>query len=543
MLLETEVQKPTTAGLDIRALLREHEGHNYELHHEHVNPANVRTLKTIGFDRCYTRAEGPYLWDVEGIQYLDMLSGYGVFGLGRNHPEIRRVLTEFLGLNYPSLVKMEAPLLSGLLAAELKKRMPNQLDTVFFTNSGAEGIETALKYAKCATGRPAILYCQKAFHGLTYAALSVNGDENFREGFTPFMPDCRQIPFNDLESLERELGKRDVAAFVVEPIQGKGVNIPAPGYLREAARLCRQHGTIFIADEVQSGMGRTGRFLAIEHDGDVDPDIVVLAKTLSGGFVPVGAVLCKKWIHEKVFSSMQRSVVHSSTFSQGSFAMVAGLAALDVLDREQLIPNAERMGNRIGEALRAMIPRFEFLKDVRWRGLMIGIEFGPPKSLGLKTAWALMHKMDKSLFPQAAIIPLLDKHHIITQVAGHNVDVIKLLPPLDHQRSRCGVVPRSVRGRARATAQVPRSGLGRGQRHRTDGVDPARTLRGWVWGLGSGDTTQASVWAGCNFELRRGRWRFRQQPGNDDQQHHDHQRENAPKHHAALAGNFMFAPR
>jgi ornithine--oxo-acid transaminase len=359
-----------------------------------------------------------------------MLSGYGVFGLGRNHPEIRRVLTEFLGLNYPSLVKMEAPLLSGLLAAELKKRMPNQLDTVFFTNSGAEGIETALKYAKCATGRPAILYCQKAFHGLTYAALSVNGDENFRAGFTPFLPDCRQIPFNDLASLERELGKKDVAAFVVEPIQGKGVNIPSPGYLRAAARLCRQHGAIFIADEVQSGMGRTGRFLAIEHDGDVDPDIVVLAKTLSGGFVPVGAVLCKKWIHEKVFSSMQRSVVHSSTFSQGSFAMVAGLAALDVLDRQQLIPNAERMGNRIGEGLRAMIPRFEFLKAVRWRGLMIGIEFGPPKSLGLKTAWALMHKMDKSLFPQAAIIPLLDKHHIITQVAGHNVDVIKLLPPL-----------------------------------------------------------------------------------------------------------------
>jgi ornithine--oxo-acid transaminase len=359
-----------------------------------------------------------------------MLSGYGVFGLGRNHPEIRRVLTEFLGLNYPSLVKMEAPLLSGLLAAELKKRMPNQLDMVFFTNSGAEGIETAIKYAKCATGRPAILYCQKAFHGLTNAALSVNGDENFREGFAPFLPDCRQIPFNDLEALERELGKRDVAAFVVEPVQGKGVNIPAPVYLREAARLCRQHGAIFIADEVQSGMGRTGRFLALEHDGDVDPDIVVLAKTLSGGFVPVGAVLCKKWIHEKVFSSMQRSVVHSSTFSQGSFAMAAGLAALDVLDRQQLILNAERMGNRIGEGLRAMIPRFEFLKDVRWRGLMIGIEFGPPKSLGLKTAWALMHKMDKSLFPQAAIIPLLDKHHIITQVAGHNVDVIKLLPPL-----------------------------------------------------------------------------------------------------------------
>jgi ornithine--oxo-acid transaminase len=430
MLLDTDVQKPPTTGLDIRALLSEYEGQNYELHSQHVNPANARTLKTIGFDRCYVRAEGPYLWDVQGTRYLDLLSGYGVFGLGRNHPEVRRVLTEFLELEYPSLVKMEAPLLSGLLAAELKKRMPNQLDMVFFTNSGAEGVETALKYAKCATGKPALLHCQKAFHGLSYGALSVNGDESFREGFAPFLPECRAIPFNDLEALEQELHQGDVAGFVVEPVQGKGVNLPSPGYLREAARLCRKHGALFIADEVQSGMGRTGRFLAIEHDGDVDPDIVVVAKTLSGGFVPVGAVLCKKWIHEKVFSSMNRSVVHSSTFSQGSFAMVAGLVALDVLDRQQLIANAERMGNRIGEALRAMIPRFEFLKDVRWRGLMVAIEFGPPKSLGLKTAWALMHKMDKSLFPQAAIIPLLDKHHIITQVAGHHIDVIKLLPPL-----------------------------------------------------------------------------------------------------------------
>lgn len=420
----------TAPGLDIRALLTKHAGRNYELQAAHINPANVRTLKTIGFDRCYVRAEGPYLWDTEGTKYLDLLSGYGVFGLGRNHPEVRRVLTEFLDLNYPSLVKMEAPLLSGLLAEELKKRMPNQLDMVFFTNSGAEGMETALKYARCATGKPAIIHCAKAFHGLSYGSLSINGDESFREGFAPFLPDCRKIPFNDLAALEQELQKKDVAAFVVEPVQGKGVNLPAPGYLRDAAALCRKYGALFVDDEVQSGMGRTGRFLAIEHDGDVDPDIVVLAKTLSGGFVPVGAVLCKKWIHDKVFSSMQRSVVHSSTFSQGSFAMVAGLAALDVLDREALIPHAERMGNLIGKGVRAMIPRFEFLKEIRWRGLMLGIEFGSPRSLTLKAAWSLMHTMDKSLFPQAAIIPLLNKHHIITQVAGHHIDVIKLLPPL-----------------------------------------------------------------------------------------------------------------
>ena len=417
--------------LDIAGLLKQHAGRNYELQSEHVNPANVRALKTIGFDRCYVRAEGPYLWDVKGEKYLDMLGGYGVFGLGRNHPDVRRVLIDFLNADYPSLVKLEAPLLAGLLAAELKKRMPNQLDMVFFTNSGAEGVETALKYARCATGKSAVIHCKKSFHGLTYGALSINGDDNFREGFEPFLPHCRAIPFNDLAALEAELQKGDVAAFIVEPVQGKGVNLAAPGYLLEAQRLCRKHGALFVADEVQSGMGRTGKFLAIEHDGpDVDPDIVILAKTLSGGFVPVGAVLCKKWIHEKVFSSMQRSVVHSSTFSQGSFAMAAGLAALDVLDRHQLIANAARMGDFIGNGLRAMQPRFEFLKEIRWRGLMTGIEFGPPKSLGLKMAWTMCHTLDKSLFPQAAIIPLMDKHRIITQVAGHAIDVIKLLPPL-----------------------------------------------------------------------------------------------------------------
>src|ERR1700756_3000787 len=359
-----------SAGLDIIQLMEDHAGENYELHQRHINPANVRTLHTIGFDRCYVRAEGPYLWDIEGTKYLDMLSGYGVFGLGRNHPEVRRVLVDFLNADYPSLVKMEAPLLSGLLAQELKKRMPNQLDMVFFTNSGTEGVETAIKYARCATGKPAIIHCYKAFHGLTYGSLSLNGDESFREGFAPFLPDCRAIPFNDLDALERELRRGDVAAFIVEPVQGKGVNIPSPGYLKESAALCRKHGALFIDDEVQSGMGRTGKFLAIEHDGDVDPDIVILSKTLSGGFVPVGAVLCKKWIHEKVFSSMQRSVVHSSTFSQGSLALAAGLAALDVINRECLVARATQIGNAIGGGLRAMMPKYEFLKDVRWRGAM-----------------------------------------------------------------------------------------------------------------------------------------------------------------------------
>ena len=154
---------------------------------------------------------------------------------------------------------MEAPLLSGLLAAELKKRMPNDLDMVFFTNSGAEGVETAIKYAKCATGKSAIIYCKKSFHGLSSGALSINGDDNFREGFGPFLPDCHPIPFNDFEALEKALKKGDVAAFVVEPIQGKGVNLPAPGYLLAAQQLCRKHGALFIDDEVQIRHGAHGK--------------------------------------------------------------------------------------------------------------------------------------------------------------------------------------------------------------------------------------------------------------------------------------------
>lgn len=415
---------------DLAALLQQYHGRNYDLHEQHVNPQFAKVLRTIGFDRCYVRGLGPHLWDVHGTRYLDLLSGYGMFSLGRNHPAVIRALEDFLHAEQASLVQLEAPLLSGVLAQELKKRMPCPLDIVYFTNSGTEGVETAIKFARCATGRPAILHCRKAFHGLTNGSLALNGDEIFRDGFGPFLPETRMIPFNDLAALEQGLAKGDVAAFVVEPVQGKGVNIPAPGYLREAARLCRRAGALFVADEVQTGLGRTGKFLAIEHDGGVEPDIVVLSKALSGGFVPVGAVLTRRAIYDKVFSSMDRAVVHSSTFGQGAMAMVAGLATLAVLDDEGLVARAERTGALIGEGLRALMPRYEFIKDVRWRGLMIGIEFGSPSSLGLKAAWALAHKMDKSLFPQAVTMPLLDDHHILTQVAGHAIDVIKLLPPL-----------------------------------------------------------------------------------------------------------------
>ncbi|QPC44412.1 aspartate aminotransferase family protein [Kaustia mangrovi] len=423
---------------DITTLMAEHQGRNYALHEAHVNPRFAKVLKLIGFDRCYVRASGPHLWDDHGRQYLDMLAGYGVFHAGRNHPEIRRALTEFMAADYPSLVQMEAPLLSGVLAEELKARVGYGLDTVYFTSTGAEGNETAIKFARCATGKSHILFASSAFHGLTNGALSVNGGQDFRAGFDPLLPDTGMVPFGDAAALEQALRAGNVAAFIVEPVQGKGVNIPPDGYLAEASRLCRKYGALFVADEVQCGMGRTGRFLAIHHEEGAEPDIVVLSKALSGGYVPVGAVLTRREIYDKVFSTLDRAVVHSSTFGQGSLAMVAGLASLAVLDDERLMENATRMGDILGRGLAEMAGRYEFIHDVRWRGLMLAIEFGRPKSFSLKTGWSTITRLNPDLFCQGVTIPLLEDHGILTQVAGHHLTTIKLIPPLVIDESDVG---------------------------------------------------------------------------------------------------------
>jgi len=304
------------------------------------------------------------------------------------------------------------------------------LDHVFFTNSGTEGVEAAIKFAKCATGRPGLLYARQAFHGLSSGSVSLNGCESFRAGFAPFLPGCRMVEFNDLSSLEAELALGDIAAFIIEPIQGKGVNLHSPNYLAEASRLCRKHGTLLVCDEVQTGVGRTGTFLAIDQEQGVEPDMVILSKALSGGQVPVGAVLVRGGVWKATFSSLDRAIVHSSTFYMGTLAMVAGLSVLHAYDACDAAGNARRMGAKLMDGLRAMQPRFEMLKAIRGRGLMIGVEFGQPKSLALRASWAATHAMDRNLFAQSAIVPLMEDHRILCQVAGHNLDVVKLIPPL-----------------------------------------------------------------------------------------------------------------
>ncbi len=417
-------------SFSIAELFTQHSQEKFALHEQYLNNQMVRVLQTIGYDRNYSKAIGQYLYDQDNKEYLDCLSGFGVFAVGRNHPTVISALQETLTLELPNLVQMDVSLLSGLLAKKILATTPDNLNKMFFCNSGTESVEAAIKFARYTTKREKIVYCEHGYHGLTMGALSLVGDEIFREGFTPLLPSCHAVPFNDLDALETALHNQDVAAFIVEPIQGKGVNLPDDNYLPEVERLCKKYGTLFVADEVQTGIGRTGKFWAIDH-WNVKPDMICMAKALSGGFVPVGGVAMTNKIMDTVFNRMDRAVVHGSTFSKNNMAMAAGLATLQVLEDEKLIENCARVGEDIISSLNALSPQYEFLKEARGKGLMIAIEFEAPKSLTLKTAWAMLEAANKGLFCQMVTIPLFKQQRLLTQVAGHGMNVVKLLPPLN----------------------------------------------------------------------------------------------------------------
>ncbi|MHB1486697.1 MAG: aspartate aminotransferase family protein [Acidimicrobiales bacterium] len=416
-------------AFDLAAVLADHHGENFSLQSRVMNPQLAKVLTTLGFDRFYVRGEGSYLIDDRGDRYLDFLSGFGVFALGRNHPAIKDALHQALDADLPNLVQLDCALLPGLLAEALVAKAHPGIERVFFTNSGAEAVETAIKFARSATRRSRILYCSHAFHGLSNGALSLNGGEEFRKGFGPLLPQCDEIPFGDLDALARELSRGDVAALVIEPIQGKGVYLAPDAFWPAAQALCRQHGALLTIDEVQTGLGRTGRFFCHQHWG-LEPDIITVSKALSGGYVPVGAVLSSAEVFDAVYSSMDRAVVHSSTFSKNQLAMVAGLATLQTIDDEKIVERSRRNGERLMEALAPLVDKYELLHEVRGKGLMIGLVFGDAVARGAQARFRMMELARKGLFSQLIVIPLFHRHRILTQVAADNVNIVKLLPPL-----------------------------------------------------------------------------------------------------------------
>ena len=399
------------------------------LNDRYLNPQLGRIVRTLGFDREWVRGEGAHLIDAQGNRYLDLLGGYGTFAVGRNHPDVVAELHGFLDAHSANLPQLGVSALPGALAQALVERAPERIVAMVTANTGTEAVEGAIKLARAATGRSRILYAEHAFHGLTLGSLSLNGDENFREGFGPFVPGCERVAFGDRDALRAALSSGGVAAFIVEPVQGKGVNIAPEGYLAAAQALCREHGALFVCDEVQTGLGRTGRFFALEHWG-LDPDMICVAKALSGGFVPIGGVLVSAAVRDRVFDGMERGVRHGSTFGGNDMAAAAGIATLRVLERERLVERAASLGELLLELTRPLVERYEIVRDVRGLGLMWAIELGPPSGGRRRAVWNAIERAQTGLAAQLLVVPLFDRHRIFCQVAGHRMNVVKALPAL-----------------------------------------------------------------------------------------------------------------
>jgi ornithine--oxo-acid transaminase len=400
------------------------------LYSQHVNPQWERLLRVLDLSVSYERCEGAELFTTDGRLILDFLSGYCVHNVGHNHPDVLAAIIDELQKRGAVMLQSHVPELAGELAQRLCKRAGGRLSKVFFASSGSEGIEAAIKFSRAHTGRTGLLHADRAFHGLTCGALSLMDGKYWRDGFGPLLPQTDAVPFGDVEALEQKLATRRYAAFFVEPVQSEGgIRIPEDDYLSVVQALCRHYGSLFVLDEVQTGMYRTGPFLAAHHYG-LDPDIVVLAKALSGGLIPVSATLMSDDVYNSVYSSLKRAIVHASTFSENSLAMRAGLATLEVLEREQLGKRATNMGMELRSRLSNELSPFEMVKTVRGIGLLIGIEFAPPARLSLRVPFEAFSRIHPAMFGQIMVMRLFRDHGILTQICGNDFMVLKVAPPL-----------------------------------------------------------------------------------------------------------------
>jgi len=400
------------------------------LYSEHVNPQWVRLLDLLEMNVRYERCLGSELFMADGRRILDFLSGYCVHNVGHNHAAVIAAIREELESCGPAMIQTHVAERAGELGEKLCQRAGGSLTKAFFASSGSEGVEAAIKLARAHTKRAGLLYADGAFHGLTCGALSLMGEAFWREGFGPLLPGTEAIPFNRVDALQKNLATKKFAAFIVEPIQSEaGIRVPSSEYFQAAQELCQCYGTLLVLDEVQTGMYRTGPFLAAQKFG-VDPDMVVLAKALSGGLVPVSAVLMSEAIYDSVYGSLRRAIIHTSTFSENSLAMRAALATLAVLESENLGPRAIESGALLRQRLREVLHGFEMVKEVRGEGLLLGIEFSAPRSLRLRVAFEAFLRIHPAMFGQIIVMRLFRDHGILTQICGNNFLVLKVAPPL-----------------------------------------------------------------------------------------------------------------
>ncbi|MFZ5832922.1 MAG: aminotransferase class III-fold pyridoxal phosphate-dependent enzyme [Planctomycetota bacterium] len=407
----------------------------------YANPV-LMSISGQGFIKVFERGEGTRLSDSEGKSYLDFVAGFGSVNLGHNHPRVVEALRTALAESAPGFAPAAVNPYAAALADELVTIAPSGLEMVFFSNSGTESVEAALKLARAATGRGDFLYCEGSYHGKSLGSLSVTGNSTYQRPFQPLLPGCRAIPYGDIEALRRALGAQRYAAFIVEPMQGEGgMIVPPAGYLKEVERCCRESGTLLIVDEVQTGLGRTGAMFAVDHCG-VEPDLLTLAKSLSGGLVPIGATLARRDLWMRAYGTLQTFALHTSTFSGGSLASAAGLATVRELRDGDVIANAAAQGERLLKGLRAICGESNIVRDVRGMGLLIGVEMKPLPQL-MQAHWKatvsggasgyLVPNLDAYLASMPALYvmsTLLDEYGIYTQVTRSNPLVLRIQPPL-----------------------------------------------------------------------------------------------------------------
>lgn len=399
-----------------------------ELYREYLNPGFIKLLSMIGFDKVYRKAEGCVITDEQGNEYLDFLGGYGALNIGHNHPRIIEALSKIK--NCPNILQAGVNPYAAALAANLAVMTGGELTRSFFCNSGAEAVEGALKLAKTASGKSRVVYCKNSFHGKTYGALSVTGREKYRKPFEPLMPGCDEVEYGNVDELDRKFREGNIAAFIVEPIQGEGgIIVPPKGYLKEVRRLCDKYEVLLIIDEIQTGFGRTGRMFAYMHE-DITPDILCVAKSLGGGIMPIGAYIAGNEIYQRAYGSVDRCLLHTSTFGGNTYSCAAALAAIEVIYTENLDQRAYDKGIYLIAKLEWLKNRYGNIKEVRGKGLMVGLEFGNQysKVLNLLTKGA-MENLSSEYYASLVAGKLLSSN-IITAYTLNNPNVIRVEPPL-----------------------------------------------------------------------------------------------------------------
>ena len=395
----------------------------------HLNPVFVQMLSLLSYDRRFVKAEDVYVWDDKGVKYLDFLGAFGALSLGHNPPRVIEAVNKVNQL--PNYLQVNTNAVAAALAHNLAEIIPGDLAHSFFCNSGAEAVEGALKLARIATGKEKIVSALGAFHGKSMGALSVTGKESYQRPFQPLVPQVEQVPYGDVQAMEKALAAKDAAAVILEPIQGEGgVILPPADYLIQVRQLCTKYQALLILDEIQTGLGRTGYNFACEHD-KVVPDIICLAKALSGGVMPIGSFSTTKDIWDKAYGTTDKYLLHTSTFGGNTRAAAAGLETISILVEEELAHQSREKGQHLLNKLLPMVEKYPILKAVRGRGLMVGLEFHPQQAnLVNKLSGGMVDKLAQEFTGALVQGEMLNKHRIISGFTLNNPNVIRLEPPL-----------------------------------------------------------------------------------------------------------------